>query len=748
MRSFSYPFLAVLYFVVTNIRCVEKTTVIKKTGLSYNSSVFNSGSNSTEKLTTILIDSPPLGDLVASDEELGKICLKNITKCMEEDNGYHATAEKLLNYVFALQPPFDLSRVSGVSLPCQKDSLEYIQNLKSFKLWALKMYDSSAKLPSGLLNGNVNQLGDFDMCLQSISDDETIKGKYCLPSIEVQVPKSTYLAGLHRLLQSHYHFKSVLEDPGHRVPRFSSINWAVCVPNSCSSNDINIGLKNSLGRLTKRTKLNVRVQVDPTMCHTLNEKDNLPFSTKLTIMIFSGLLIFEIFASIYENFALGEKNQYITSFSLAKNITSLFIIKKSPGDLQAVHGIRMINAILLVLAHKSMAVLFLPYFNRTEAAEYLGRPFSVIGRAASLYTDPFIMISGLLTSYSLMGKLEKSGKINILQEYMSRLYRILPNFAALIAFCTFILPWLNDGPMWNLVVTHHSDICKKYWWRNMLFIHNYFGFQDMCLTHTHHLGIDTQLFFVAPFMVYGIWKWPKKGSAVLLLLAVLSTVARYYVTYTMQLSNYVHFGTSVKQLFSTADNMYILPAHRATVYIMGIFLGYLLRKSRNVVLTKTHIRMGNTFAVCSFLVSYLGPAFMGKIDYIYSPTDAAWYAAFSPIFWVASFCWLIYTIQLGHTRLLSKLLSHPICMFWTKISYTVYLTQFPVFFYNVGITRSVHEFGFFTKMLNLQEFVWILGLSVALSVVFEMPFQNLRTLLLKKTDKVKISIHYDTKKHS
>ena len=109
----------------------------------------------------------------------------------------------------------------------------------------------------------------------------------------------------------------------------------------------------------------------------------------------------------------------------------------------------------------------------------MGQPWSVIGRAASLYTDPFILISGTLTSYSLMGKLMRYGRINILEEYVSRLFRVLPTFAALIAFCTLILPWVSSGPLWNQVITHHSTICKKYWWRNLLFIHNYYGFKDM-----------------------------------------------------------------------------------------------------------------------------------------------------------------------------------------------------------------------------------------------------------------------------
>lgn len=49
------------------------------------------------------------------------------------------------------------------------------------------MYDSSAKLPSGILRGNVNQLGDFDQCLSvAAQENPSIVGKYCLASVDVQ----------------------------------------------------------------------------------------------------------------------------------------------------------------------------------------------------------------------------------------------------------------------------------------------------------------------------------------------------------------------------------------------------------------------------------------------------------------------------------------------------------------------------------------------------------------------------------
>ncbi|XP_066254847.1 nose resistant to fluoxetine protein 6-like [Euwallacea similis] len=742
-RAVPFPFLAILYFVVTNIKYPEKSALSNGTHLDVNAKkLFGSSNYSLERDVGLLRKG------LEPREEVAKVCLGNVTKCMDEDFSYSRTTEKLMKLISVSQPPLDLSRIADVSHSCQIASQRYAQDLKQFQLWALKMYDASAKLPSGLLNGNVNQLGDFDMCLSAQSEDQEVNGQYCLAAFEVQIPHSPYLAGLHKLIQSHYHFKSKLEDPGHRVPRFSSINWAVCVPDVCSAEDVRKGLKEAVREITKGTELEVRLEVDPLMCRTLKQQQNLPLTTIIAIIFFIGLIVLEFFAAIYDNIVIGEKNQWITGFSLVRNLRFIVTPSKPPpsGDILAVHGIRMVNALLLVLAHKSMAVLFLPYVNRTEAVEVFARPFTVIGRAASLYTDPFIMISGLLSSYSLIGKLQKTGKINIIQEYISRLYRIVPTLAALIGFCTFVLPWLNDGPMWNLVVTHHSNICKKYWWRNLLFIHNYFGFKDMCLTHTHHLGIDTQLFFASPFMVYGLWRWPLKGSVVLICLAVMSTAARYYVTYSMQLNNYVHFGTSVTQLFETADNMYILPPHRATVYIMGIFMGYLLRNCSHIKLTNTQLRTGNTVALFSFLVSYLGPAFMGKIDYVYNPRDAAWYAAFSPILWVASFCWVIYIIQLGYGGWIRHVFAHSLCTFWTKVSYAVYLTQFPVFFYNVGSTRSAQEFGIITKMLNLQEYVWILGLSVVLSVVFEVPFQNLRNLTFKRADKVRKNSIRDAKK--
>lgn len=79
------------------------------------------------------------------------------------------------------------------------------------------MYDATAKLPSGLLNGNVNQYGDFDQCIEAFdgyeSDQIGIDSQYCLASIQITVDTNhNYLNYLRSLMLSFEAYKSKFED--------------------------------------------------------------------------------------------------------------------------------------------------------------------------------------------------------------------------------------------------------------------------------------------------------------------------------------------------------------------------------------------------------------------------------------------------------------------------------------------------------------------------------------------------------
>lgn len=78
----------------------------------------------------------------------------------------------------------------------------------------IAVYDASAKIPSGILNGNVNQFGDFDQCLSANDESLGIQGQYCLAFVELTLPpnadeKWKYILNL---LHSHSAFRSRMED--------------------------------------------------------------------------------------------------------------------------------------------------------------------------------------------------------------------------------------------------------------------------------------------------------------------------------------------------------------------------------------------------------------------------------------------------------------------------------------------------------------------------------------------------------
>lgn len=116
---------------------------------------------------------------------------------------------------------------------------------------------------------------------------------------------------------------------------------------------------------------------------------------------------------------------------------------------------------------------------------------------------------------------------------------------------------------------------------------------------------------------------------------------------------------------------------------------------------QTVVKLGWILTTLMTLTAFIAPAGMGSINYVYDPTHAATYNAFAPIGWCALFAWVVFLSQTGNTHgWFSRFLSWKGFLISTRLSYSIYLTQFPVFFYNVGKTRSAEYFDFFKMMVN------------------------------------------------
>ena len=403
----------------------------------------------------------------------------------------------------------------------------------------------------------------------------------------------------------------------------------------------------------------------------------------------------------------------MTSFSVVQNSKYLFSTQQNPKEIQAVHSIRFVSAILIYISHKA-ADHFSPIANRTELSIVSATSESVFGRICALYTDTFLMISGMLLTYSFIGRLQRGQKIRIFHEIAARYLRIVPPLLALILITIYVIPLLGSGPLWGVAVTRVSSICKQHWWRNLLFIQNWFGFENMCLLHTHHVGTDFELFLIAPFLIILLFKQPKKGMTLIVGLAIASTIARFYTTFTKELAYFVPFGVKLKQLVDTGDLMYSIPPYRYTVYAIGIVLGYYLRKLKDFQLNKLQLALGWSICIGSHLAVNISGAAMTGMDYKYNATHAALFAAFAPILWCLNSAWIIFASHLGFTSnvnfhlmkfldvksesvsldIITKTMQWKGFIVTSRFTYAFYLVQIPVLQLKIATTRITSQYGY------------------------------------------------------
>jgi peptidoglycan/LPS O-acetylase OafA/YrhL len=235
-----------------------------------------------------------------------------------------------------------------------------------------------------------------------------------------------------------------------------------------------------------------------------------------------------------------------------------------------------------------------------------------------------------------------------------------------------------------------------------------------------------QLFLITPILIHLIWTSKKIGFLVLGFLAAASSVLRFWVAYQHELTSVVYFGIPISKMFAVANLSYILPTHRATIYLIGVACAYLLKYSNpNPSFTKIKVAFLWCFFLSCFLGSWIWPYHMVQKNYIYNKVEASINAALYPIFFGVSISFGVYTFNRNLSGWFGKMFDWKYFQIATKVAYALYLVQFPVFFYNVGLTKHVDEYQSYYQ-LQIFETVAIILCSLLLVFSIEMPFQNIK----------------------
>ncbi|KAJ4446694.1 hypothetical protein ANN_13391, partial [Periplaneta americana] len=228
------------------------------------------------------------------------------------------------------------------------------------------------------------------------------------------------------------------------------------------------------------------------------------------------------------------------------------------------------------------------------------------------------------------------------------------------------------------------------------FINKTYGAE--CLPQTHQLAMDMQLFIVSPVFIYLLWRSRRLGMIVIAAAAAASTLLRYYVIYSKRLTIIIYNGVSLTQLYASGNLTYVLPTHRLTIYLMGVVVGYLMHRTNGrIVLSKIQVWLGWTAAIFLALLAVFGLYRGAFPDYRYEPHEHALYGALAPIMWGGYIFWTIYSSWAGYggiylfmyaAGVFGALLSWKWFRVFSRVTYSLYLVQFLVYFYNAGVRRT------------------------------------------------------------
>ncbi len=336
-------------------------------------------------------------------------------------------------------------------------------------------------------------------------------------------------------------------------------------------------------------------------------------------------------------------------------------------------------------------------------AFHLGLPFAPGG---FLGVTLFFVLSGYLITDLLISEWTKKSRIDFKDFYIRRGKRLLPSIYFLLIFLTAYVSIFAPNFLPNLKTdAFPAAFSFSNWWFIINKIPYFESFSSpSLLTHFWSLAVEVQFYIVWPFILFLMQKfihrkWLK--ISITSALAVLSAVLLGVLHVPGGDPSRIYYGTDTR-VFSL---------------LLGAIMAFILpsRKLAQVSQKKT-IRV--TLDIMGF-ISLLAVLFM--CYYITQYDDFLYYGGMV-VFSVISA--LLIAAAAAPSTITSRLFSFKPLLFIGKISYGLYLWQFPV----IVITNAMFESSSINVLLCLSQVAITISLATASYYLIEMPIRKMKIL--------------------
>ncbi|XP_031330810.1 nose resistant to fluoxetine protein 6-like, partial [Photinus pyralis] len=607
------------------------------------------------------------------------------------------------------------------------------------------VYDSTGKLPAGVLDGNLAELGSFDECLYVTKLNEepegsSFTGQYCMGSIFVNATKN---------ISAEIQFSEHL----------NSLAFSTCLPDACSATDVQ-NLFRGFG---------INLTTDDTYCQLLAERPVLDIGGIFGVTIFVCLALLMVASTIYDlRKKFREKqapNALLSAFSVYTNLKNIFNTKSASKEITCLHGLRSIAIIVVIAFHRYFYSFAFKYRNKFYINHWVHQTQNMPLVKADFSMDVFFFLSGSMITYGFCQKMASQQRFRIMLHYVNRYMRLTPSMAIVALFVATVTKYLGSGPLWPDFNKNIIEPCVHRWWGNMLYIQTFT--QPACLPQTWYAAADFQLFLLTPLLLIPLRRWPKKALVTTVFLDVccvafvfaLAWIAEFRVAaqcnnllVEMSIAKTLKIAsirnkevdislskTAILKNFFTgpvpfAIAYYTLTPTRASPWLIGLIFGYFLHlTNNNPSPIRKPIAQRILFVALVICFAHVFGA-SAILNARYNKWISSIYLSLSPTAFVLSLAWIIYCCKLGYAGPINSFLSCSPFKIVSKLTYCMYLVQSPIIVYSI-FTMRVPPFitGFEMTVHQIPGdllYSFLIGLVLSLSV--ELPTQTFANALLKK----------------
>lgn len=421
-------------------------------------------------------------------------------------------------------------------------------------------------------------------------------------------------------------------------------------------------------------------------------------------------------------------------FSAYSNAKQIFTLQTGEDSIHSLHGIKFISMVWIIFVHDVY------YSNNYMVNSPIGMMFSDTMLAqiisnATYSVDTFLCVTGFLmcSMYLKVMSREKptvtlvSSIVQLIQQTIRRFLRLTPTYLIVIFIAILNYTYYDKTSTFQM----HEDpsyYCSKYWWRNLLYINNFFAWEELCLSWSWYIANDMQYFFYGSILLM-LYNWRSYVAWSVGALTMFTCVfTNGYLAYDLD------YVPSVDDVHRTLTVLYMRPWLRIGPFLMGMAAAAWMHKMNyKLKLSGKGKLLGWIIGILSNCLILFGGTQRNMPTYA-----SVMYTAFGRTLWGVGISWVIIACITNNAGVVNKILSYKVWIPLSRLTFCAYLLN-PLLITSLNLYN--HHETYFDIMqstnLGLGMIVITYVSSILLSLLAEAPAINVVKILTSRNRRTK-----------